>query len=212
MSGRRKTKDHPPQRGRPRTFDREQALDRAMRLFWEKGYEGASMAELTAAMGVNRPSLYAAFGGKEELFRQALDRYEQGPAAYSRAALEEPTGRRVAERLLREAADMLSSRRHPGGCLTVQGALACGDEAAPVRRELARRRAASEAALRKRLERAAAEGDLPAGSDPGALALYLTTIVCGMAVKAAGGATRRQLERMIEVALRSWPQADRSSR
>src|SRR4051812_21366670 len=130
-------------RGRPRGFDVDRALDRALELFWRKGYEGTSLPDLTGAMGINRPSLYAAFGNKEQLFRKALDRYAEGPAAYVREALDEPTARAVAERLLGGTADLLTDPRHPGGCLTVQGALACGEAAESVRRELAARRAAA---------------------------------------------------------------------
>src|SRR5437870_3017297 len=141
-------------RGRPREFDIEQALDRALRVFWRKGYEGTSLPDLTRAMGINRPSLYAAFGNKEALFRKALDRYVEGPAAYVREALEEPTARAVIEALLRGAVDMLSCPGNPHGCLMVQGALSCGRTANPIRRELAARRAAGEAAVRRRFKRA----------------------------------------------------------
>src|SRR5687767_6665585 len=109
--------------GRPRAFDTDKALDHALLVFWRKGYEGASLSELTKAMGINRPSLYAAFGDKKALFRKALDRYMEGPAAYVREALNEPTARAVVERLLGGAADLLTDPRTPQGCLTVQSAL-----------------------------------------------------------------------------------------
>ena len=108
-------------KGRPREFDVNEALDRAMRVFWRRGYEGATLPDLTAAMGINRPSLYAAFGSKEELFRKALDRYVKGPAAYVREALNEPTARGVADRLLSGTIDLVTDRRNPRGCLIVQG-------------------------------------------------------------------------------------------
>jgi AcrR family transcriptional regulator len=193
-------------RGRPREFDINQALDRALEVFWRKGYEGASLLDLTQAMGINRPSLYAAFGSKEGLFRKALDRYAEGPTAYVRAGLEEPTARRVAERLLGGAIERLDDPRVPRGCLLVQGALACGEAAESVRRELAARRAAGEEALRHRFERARAEGDLPAGADPADLARYVFTVLQGLAVQAAGGASREELRRVGEMALRVWPQ------
>src|SRR5436853_4796395 len=117
----------PAQLGRPRAFDPDAVLERAMHVFWAKGYEGASLSDLTRAMRINRPSLYAAFGNKEELFRKALDRYVEGPAAYVRAALDEPTARAVAERLLAGTIEMLADPRNPRGCLIVQGALACGE-------------------------------------------------------------------------------------
>src|SRR5205823_6954619 len=119
-----------------------------------KGYEGTSLEELTRAMRINRPSLYAAFGNKEALFRKALDRYAQGPAAYVREALEEPTARGVVQRLFRGTIELLTDRRHPRGCLIVQGALSCGEEAECVRKELAGRRITVEGAIRRRFQRA----------------------------------------------------------
>ena len=192
-------------KGRPREFDVEKALDRALKVFWRKGYEGASLSQLTRAMGINRPSLYAAFGNKEALFRKALDRYAEGPTAYVHEALDEPTARAVAERLLEGTIDALTDPRNPRGCLMVQGALACGEAADSVRRELASRRAAGEGALRRRFERARAEGDLPADSDPADLARYVATVIHGMSVQAAGGASREELRRVAEMALRAWP-------
>jgi AcrR family transcriptional regulator len=192
-------------KGRPREFDIDKALDRALRVFWRKGYEGTSLPDLTRAMGINRPSLYAAFGNKEALFRKALDRYAEGPAAYVREALKEPTARAVAERLLDGTIDLVTDRRNPRGCLMVHGALACGEAAESVQRELCARRAAGEAAVRQRLERAVAEGDLPADAVPADLARYIIAIIQGMAVQAAGGASRRQLRRVVEMALCAWP-------
>ncbi|HLN27944.1 MAG TPA: TetR/AcrR family transcriptional regulator [Gemmataceae bacterium] len=192
--------------GRPRAFDIDKALDQALLVFWRKGYEGTSLPDLTRAMGINRPSLYAAFGNKEELFRKALDRYVAGPAAHVRAALDEPTARAVAERLLYGNIQLLTNPRNPPGCLAVQGALACGKEGDCIRRELIARRAASEAALRRRFRRALREGDLSARADPAALARYITTVAQGMAVQAAGGATRKDLQQVVELALRAWPE------
>jgi AcrR family transcriptional regulator len=191
--------------GRPRSFDIDGALDRALQVFWRKGYEGTSLSDLTRAVGVNRPSLYAAFGDKEALFRKALDRYLNGPAAYTQKALKEPTARAVVERLLRGAADLNTAQRNPGGCLTVQGALACGAAADSIRQELAASRAAGEAALRRRFQRAKSEGDLRATVNSADLAGYVATIVYGMAVQAAGGATREKLQNVVEMALRTLP-------
>jgi AcrR family transcriptional regulator len=198
--------------GRPRTFDVDEALDIALKVFWRKGYEGTSIDDLTKAMGINRPSLYCAFGNKEELFRKALDRYAEGPGALYREALGEPTARGVAERLLRGIAEALGDPRNPRGCLSVQAALSCGEEADPIRCELNARRAAAEAAVRERLERAKQEGDLPAEPRPADLARYLATVAHGMAVQAAGGASRDELRRVAEIALRAWPESRRKVR
>src|SRR5580704_17269763 len=191
--------------GRPRSFDVDRHLDHALRVFWRKGYEGTSLSDLTKAVGVNRPSLYAAFGDKKALFRKALDRYLTGPAAYTQEALKEPTARAVVERLLKGAADLHTAPRNPGGCLTVQGALASGDAGDSIRQELAAYRAAGEAALRRRFQRAKSEGDLPDTLNPADLAHYVATIIYGMAVQAAGGASRDELQHVVEMALRAWP-------
>jgi AcrR family transcriptional regulator len=191
--------------GRPRAFNIDQALDRALQVFWRKGYEGASLPDLTKAMGINRPSLYAAFGNKEALFRKAIDRYIEGPASHVREALLEPTARAVVERLLRGTIDLVTNSRNPRGCFMVQGALACGDTADAIRREMVKRRAAAEAALRKRFERAISDGDLPSHADPADLARYVATVTHGMAVQATGGASRKELQRVAEMAMRAWP-------
>jgi AcrR family transcriptional regulator len=192
-------------RGRPRTFDADQALDRALDVFWRKGYEGATLPDLTEAMGINRPSLYAAFGNKEELFRKVLDRYAEGPASYVGEALAEPTARKVAERLLYGAVELLCDPKTPCGCLAVHGALACGDEGEQVKQELCARRKSFELAVRRRFQKARAEKDLAATADPAALAGFLTAVTHGLAVQAAGGARRKELKRVAEMALRVWP-------
>jgi AcrR family transcriptional regulator len=191
--------------GRPREFDVDKALDLALQVFWRKGYEGASMADLTETMGITKPSLYSAFGNKEELFRKALDRYVDGPGGYFQVALAKPTARAVVEHLLYESAAAVTDPNHPPGCLAVQGALSCGDAAESIKQELMSRRAKGEQDLRERFERAIAEGDLPSGSDAGDLAAYLSAILQGMAVQAAGGTTRAQLRKIAEMALRTWP-------
>jgi AcrR family transcriptional regulator len=191
--------------GRPRAFDMDQALDRALDVFWRKGYEGATLCDLTSAMGINPPSLYAAFGNKEGLFRKALDRYWHLQAESRAAALGAPTAREVAERLLKGTAKFLSDPCHPKGCLAVQGALACGADAECARRELEARRRASQAQIRDRFKRAKKEGDLAADADPATLARYLSTVIEGMSVQAASGASRKELERVAETALRAFP-------
>jgi len=192
--------------GRPRSFEPGEALDAAMKVFWCKGYEGASLSDLTKAMGINRPSLYAAFGDKESLFRKVLDRYDKGPAAYVREALNQPTARAVAERLMEGAAELGTAASNPRGCLFVQSALACGDKAEGIRNDLIRRRDAGEKAVRVRLKRAQAEGDLPRDANTADLARYVVTVIQGIAVQAASGAARNELGRVIENALRLWPQ------
>jgi AcrR family transcriptional regulator len=194
-------------RGRPRAFDTNRALDRALAIFWRHGYEGTSLPALTKAMGINRPSLYAAFGNKEALFRQAVERYQAGPANYTRRALEQPTAREVVTALMDGSVALLTKPRNPGGCLMVQGALACGENAGSVRQELAAQRAAGVAAIRRRLQRAIDEGDLRADADASALARFVATVVHGLAVQAASGATRKELLRVTDLFLRMWPPA-----
>jgi AcrR family transcriptional regulator len=198
--------------GRPREFDVDAALDKALKLFWRKGYEGTSLSDLTATLGITRPSLYAAFGNKEELFRKALDRYEAEVGGYIALALASATARGVAEQLLRSAADAQTGRGHAPGCLMVQSSLACGDESQPLREETLARRATVLTALTRRFERAKAQRDLPSDSDPAALARYLTAVINGMAVEASGGASRADLERVIEMALSAWPRRQRKRR
>ncbi len=192
-------------KGRPRAFDADAALDAAMRLFWRHGYEGTSLAALTAATGVNPPSLYAAFGNKESLFRQALDRYVARHACYLAAALAEPTAREVVEAAFRGAIDMVTEPDHPDGCLLVHGALPAAPAAESIRAELNRRRGMAEAAVRRRFEASIKAGDLPPDADPAALARFLTTVLWGLSVQVSGGATRAELEAVAAVALRCWP-------
>jgi AcrR family transcriptional regulator len=191
--------------GRPREFDPDRALDIALQVFWRRGYEGASMADLTEAMGITKPSLYAAFGNKEELFRKALDRYVDGPIGYVQIALAKPTAREVVEQLLFGAADAVTDPNHPPGCLAVQGALSCGEAAESIKQELMARRANGEQNLRLRFERAITEGDLPRDADAADLARYISAILQGMAVQAAGGANREQLRKVAQLTLRTWP-------
>lgn len=193
-------------KGRPRQFDTDKALDAALLLFWRHGYEGTSLAALTEAMKINVPSLYAAFGNKEMLFKQALARYLQRPASYLPKALQQPTARGAVEKLFGGAINMAMNPRHPDGCLLVQGALASGPAAESIRKELSLRRATAESAVRRRLERAIAEGDLPAGVDAAQFARYILTVLWGLSVQAAGGATRAQLHEVAKFALRCWPE------
>src|SRR5712672_1780773 len=195
--------ESPAKLGRPRAFDPDTALDRAMDVFWAKGYEGASLSDLTRAMRINRPSLYAAFGNKEQLFRKVLDRYMDGPVAYFGKALAASKPRDVVEEIFLGTARMAGDPKIPAGCLMVQGALACGNASA--RKEVAARRTAAELALRRRLQRARREGDLPKNADPAELAHYVMTVLQGMAVQGADGASPDQLRRVAQIALRAWP-------
>jgi AcrR family transcriptional regulator len=188
--------------GRPRAFDAEKALDRAMQVFWRKGYLGASLSDLTDAMGINRPSLYAAFGNKKSLFRKALDRYAKGPSSYLGEALQETTARAVIERLLRGVVDLLTDPRTPPTCLWVHGALSCGDDS--MREEFAAQRAAGLAELRTRFKRAVVDGDLAPDSDVDTLAHYVQTVNFGLTVQASTGATRKELLRIVETALKTF--------
>ena len=173
-------------------------------MFWKRGYEGASLGELTQAMGINRPSLYAAFGNKEALFRLAVDRYVAKSGAMLEKALAAQTAKGAVERLLRGVAANACGKMR--GCLLVQGALACGEGSEAVRRALAARRGEVEVLVRKRLERGQLEGELAKAVDVAALAKYVATFQLGMAVQAAGGATKEALLAAVAVAMGAWPQ------
>ena len=200
-----KTVAAPLPRGRPREFCQDAALAAALAVFWAKGYEGASMTELTAAMGISKPSLYAAFGNKERLFHRALDLYETEKLAYTREALRQPTARAVAEHFMRGAIAAQTSSCDPKGCLGVIGTIACGAEAESIKAEVIKRRASSSSALLDRFRQAQRDGDLPDRIEPEALAQYLFTILQGMAVQAGAGATRADLEQVLETSLLIWP-------
>jgi AcrR family transcriptional regulator len=195
----------PAPKGRPREFCVDQALAAALRVFWTKGYEGASLTDLTEAMGITRPSLYAAFGNKETLFRKALDLYERDKLAYVEGALTAPTARGVAERMLNGALDLMTSSCDPNGCFGVIATVACSDYCESIKEDVLARRASSEAALIGRFERARQEGDLPAHIDPPGLARHLSAIMQGMGVQSGGGATRADLEKLIDTSLQLWP-------
>jgi AcrR family transcriptional regulator len=196
----------PSRRGRPRSFDRDAALDRALDVFRRLGYEGASIGDLTGAMGIHPPSLYAAFGDKEGLFRAAVARYVEGPgSAAVRILAEEPDARRAVERLLRETADGLTSRGSPRGCLVALAGVNCSEEARPVAEAMASLRAASEGRLRARIERGIRDGDLAPGSDARALAGFYFTVLQGMSLRARDGASRASLRATADAAMAAWP-------
>jgi len=194
-------------RGRPREFDPDQALAAALRVFWTRGYESASMAELTEAMGITKPSLYACFGNKEALFRKALDLYERDKLAYVSTALEAPTARGVVERLFAGALSTHCGGTDPQGCLGVISTVAGTCEAESIREHVVARRVSSERALIDRFERAKTEGDLPAGIDAKAMAQCVTTVLGGLSVKAQGGACRNEQRAVADAFLAMWPSA-----
>ena len=193
-------------KGRPRSFDRDQALQRALEVFWTRGYGPATVAELCAAMGINPPSLYAAFGNKDALFLEALQHYETTYWASPWQALDDEADlRRAMERFLFEAAAILSSRDVPCGCLVVQNSGSVSTESEGVGDALRLLREASKASFRKRLERARAAGDLPAGADVEALAATFAAILQGMSAQARDGAAREALEGIARASLAMLP-------
>jgi AcrR family transcriptional regulator len=191
--------------GRPRSFDTEQALERAMKVFWRLGYEGASVAELTRAMGIASPSLYAAFGSKDQLFKAVLDHYTAKREARLAEVLRAPTAREAVASLLAGLIDLMTDPEEPPGCLLLQGGLSCGLATQDIPQELARRRAVLEDALRTRFAAAQGAGELPPDSDPAALARFFATMCNGIAVQAASGADRAQLQGVAALALKAWP-------
>ena len=197
-------------RGRPREFDVDAALDVALAVFWRHGYEGASLSDLTRAMRINRPSLYAAFGNKEQLFRRALDRYAERATADLAEALSAPTARAAVERLLRGTVDRMTAGGACGGgggtgCFLVVAALTGGPASQPLRDEMAALRRTSTPLLRARFDRAVAAGELPPDVDADALATYVATVLQGLSVQAASGVGRDALRAVVDVALRAWP-------
>jgi AcrR family transcriptional regulator len=198
------------QRGRPRSFDREQALERAMLVFWKHGYEATSLNDLTRAMGINPPSLYAAFGDKEQLFLAAIEKYRCGPGARAGGILTEaPTAREAIARLLHSTVTELSNRAHPPGCMVITSAVNCGDDSARVQRVLAEFRAQSEAALTARIAHGIAGGELPADSDAAGLAAFYMTVIEGMSLQSRDGVGRARLAAIAEAAMRAWPKRPR---
>jgi AcrR family transcriptional regulator len=193
------------ERGRPRGFDKDAALARAMEVFWVKGYEGASMTDLTMAMGIASPSLYAAFGCKEELFRQALQFYSEteGPEIWAGTASAH-TAYEAVESYLMQTARAFTRRNRPPGCLVVLSALHATEQSETVRRELIAMRAKNVEDLRQRLQEGVASGEISAEADLATIARYYVTVQQGMSIQARDGATRRELERVTRAALAAW--------
>jgi AcrR family transcriptional regulator len=191
--------------GRPREFDETAALDAAVRVFWEKGFEGASMDDLTRAMGINRSSLYSSFGDKEALFLKALARYKEGPMAFFGSALAQPTVRGVVQALLRGTVQFLADSTHPKGCLSLQGGLTCGTGAEGIQQSMVDWRNGGLAQLQKRMQRASTEGDLPKQVNPKDLARYVFIVMNGLGVQAVNGATASEMTRAVHLALKTLP-------
>lgn len=193
-----------PARGRPRSFDREQALDAAMRVFWAKGYASASMSELTAAMGIASPSLYAAFGSKEGLFREAIERYVAVNSASFWAIMEAPTARESVEGLLRKAVEAFSCPDSPAGCMVLHTATEMGELSPELTQGLCELRASNGDTLARRLERGVQDGDVAAGTDVRAVADFYATVHKGLSLSAKGGASREELDSVVTSAMAAW--------
>jgi AcrR family transcriptional regulator len=197
--------------GRPRAFDSEVALEKALNVFWRKGYDGTSLSDLTEAMGINKPSLYAAYGNKEQLFLKAIELYENRPCSFFLPALEKATAYEVAEYMLYSAANNLADDSHPQGCVIIQGALSCSDSAESIKEALITKRLDGEAKLTVRFTLAKEQGDLPESADPAVLARYLGTVVQGMTIQATSGSNAEQLREVAQLALLAFPKSAISS-
>lgn len=193
-------------RGRPRSFDRETALEKAIMAFWEHGYEATSVSDLTRVMGIGAPSLYAAFGDKQALFAEVVSEYGTRYGSFSdRALAEEPTARAAVARMLREAAAKYTEPGLPHGCLVVHAATNCSNP--EVEAFLCDRRNANIAAIEGRIRAGIAAGELPAGTDAAALARHTGAMIQGMSQQARDGASREELEALAEIAMAIWPRA-----
>lgn len=193
------------ERGRPRAFDRDEALHRAMHVFWSCGYEGASVNDLAQAMGINKPSLYAAFGCKEELFRAAIRLYEQEEGAPVGEALEcSRTARGAIETALRIIARGYTNPDNPRGCMLVVSALAGAPESSRVCNFLAANRREGEENFKRRVARGIVEGDVPASANPDRVAGFYATVMHGLSIRARDGASAGELEHIIDSAMAAW--------
>lgn len=193
-------------RGRPRKFDKELALDAALKLFMKKGYESTSLTDITEALGINRPSVYAAFGNKETLFSQVIARYNQGPVAYLKQALLEKTSRLVVRKMLMTSVEMLTIKSaQPRGCLAIQSSISAELANVGIQQKIVEALRESELNIKNRFEQAIAEGDLPADVDAWLLTKYVTTIHKGLSIQVSNGSSREELAGVVEIVLKSWP-------
>lgn len=193
-------------RGRPRILDREIGLEAAARLFWERGYEGTSIADLTRAMGVTPPSLYAMFGSKEELYRQALDHTIERESKRRCEALQgEMSAYDALAFYLYDVAQGITDPENPSGCIISTAVLQHAEENETVARDVAARREMAIQFIKARFERAVCEGELPAGTDTDSLARFYSAVVQGMSAQACDGACTVRLKRLADIALSAWP-------
>lgn len=188
--------------GRPINFDKDAALEAAMLIFWERGFEGTSMADLTQAMGLNPSSIYAAFGDKHALFQLAVKRYMELRAQYAGKALQEPTLKKFIRALFSNTVSFLTAPGHPPTCMTLAGAAGCSADAAPARDLMTEIRKQNQIALRDRLLRARKSGELSKGINVDDYARYLSSIIAGLSIQAANGSTKAELKRTAQMALR----------
>ena len=189
--------------GRPAEYDREEVLEAAMLLFWQKGFEGTSMTDLTRAMGLSTSSIYKAFGDKQALFAEAVERYVETRARYSLDALKGTTFEKVLRDLFHNTIAFLSAEEHPPRCMLIGGAMGCSAEAAPARDLLIEARRTVDVAMRERFAQAQRMGELPSGENVDEYTQYVSTVLAGLSVKAASGATSNELRRSAKRALRS---------
>jgi AcrR family transcriptional regulator len=187
--------------GRPISFDKDAALEAAMLLFWERGFEGTSMADLTQAMGLSPSSIYAAFGHKQALFQLAVKRYMDTRAQYARVALEEPTLEKVVRALFDNTVAFLTSSGHPPTCMTLAGAMGCSADAAPARNLMTEIRRQNEVAMKERFLQARKSEELSKDVNVDDYTRYLSSILAGLSIQAANGSTKAELKRTAEMAL-----------
>lgn len=193
-------------RGRPKAFDPDSALDRAMMLFWDRGYEGTSVDDLSEAMGISPSSIYATFGDKERLYQAAIDRYREGPGALTAAILDKaPTAYAAVEEILMTSAAELTRKDRPAGCMLANAVTHCAPAAEPLQHAIAERRGLSLGLFKQRFDRALGDGELPAGTDTCALARFFGTMLQGMTIQARDGVSADDLRAVAVTALKAWP-------
>ena len=192
-------------RGRPLSFNREEALERAMLLFWQHGYESTSVGDLTAVMGITAPSLYAAFGDKKGLFLDAVRKYTSGPVTAQQIIDDAATAREAAESLMMAAAVGFTGKNTPSGCLLASAAISCSDAARDVQLALSAIRGEIESRLRTKIQNDVAIGRLPKGTAAAPLAALSLAVIQGMSTLARDGAKRPKLIKIVEAAMEAWP-------